>query len=84
MKIRVQDLVPWAELVSAVAIVLSLIFVGLQINQNTRVSEINAYQDLINQISLLNQVRINNPAVADLWGRLQAGEAPRDNAEENP
>jgi hypothetical protein len=38
MKIKVHDLAPWAELVSALAIVLSLIFVGLQINQNTRVS----------------------------------------------
>jgi len=74
MKPKMQDLVQWAEVVSALAIVISLIFVGLQIRQNTRISEVNAYQELIIQISQLNQLKVENPGFAEIYHRLNAGE----------
>lgn len=66
-----------AEVVSAIAIVLSLIFVGLQVQQgaeetalNTRAIQMNAYQDLTSQLSELNAAVIAYPHVANLYQRV--------------
>jgi hypothetical protein len=64
MKLKEFALV--AEIISAVAIVASLIFVGLQIQQNSRIAQVNAYQDLTAQILNLNAANSQNPALAAL------------------
>jgi hypothetical protein len=46
MKFQLADLAKVAEIVAAVAVVLSLVFVGVQIRASTRAAQAAAYQDL--------------------------------------
>ena len=57
----------WLEIVSAVAVVMSLVFVGFEIRnsteqteQNTRALQVSAYQDLINRIVDMNAIDIED------------------------
>lgn len=81
MKERLQEYALIAEIIGGIAIVCSLIFVGVQIRQNSEVSEINAYQDLISQITLMNSMRVQDPEFADLFWRFDHGEPPRNGTE---
>lgn len=72
-----------AEICSAIAVVLSLIFVGLQVRQgtaqtalNTRAIEVSAYQELTAQIASLNTLQIQNPRLSVLRGRALDGGEP--------
>jgi hypothetical protein len=67
MRDKLQEYALIAEILSAFAVVASLVFVGLQIRQqsdetalNTRAVEITAYQNLIQQIGLLNTLVIES------------------------
>lgn len=78
-----------AEIIGGIAVILSLIFVGLQIRQssqetalNTRVLEAAAYQDLISQIESMTTLIIGDPVFADIYNRMLKGESPA-NAVEN-
>jgi len=69
-----------AEIVGGIAVVLSLIFVGLQIRQssqetalNTRAVQANAYQDLISQISNISLAVVNDQGVAAIWNQRIEG-----------
>jgi hypothetical protein len=71
-----------AEILSAIAVVASLVFVGLQVRQgaeetalNTRAIQTSAYQDLTAQISILNTLIIENSDLAEALSRLNRGEA---------
>ncbi len=72
-----------AEIFSAIAVVASLVFVGLQIRQgaeetalNTQAVQIGAYQDLTAQNATLNTLLIENPQFAALDERVLEGEEP--------
>jgi len=66
LKDKLQEYALIAEIVGGIAIVCSLIFVGLQIRQNAAVTEINAYQLLVSQITDLNSLIIQDTALAQL------------------
>jgi len=81
MKERLQEYALIAEIVSALAVVAGLIFVGLEIRQstdqaalNTRAIEVAAYQDLIGQIIDINRDVINDAELMDIVHRGQANE----------
>ena len=57
------------EIVAVVGILLGLIFVGVEIRLNTRSTEVSAYQNLMQQISELNALAIENPDFAVLLNR---------------
>ena len=68
-------------MVSAVAVVLSLVFVGLEVREtsqqtalNTEALQVAAYQDLIGQIAGFNQLLLD-AEVATVYERLQDPEA---------
>lgn len=70
MKERLQEYALLAEIIGGIAIVASLIFVGFQVQQaaeetalNTRQMQADAYQDLVSQITSLNQLGVTNPQV---------------------
>ena len=72
----------WLEVVSAAAVVVSLIFVGLEIRnsteqneQTTRALQVAAYQDLINRIVDMNAIDIDDGTSI---GALVKLEAPTD------
>jgi hypothetical protein len=81
MKEKLQQYALIAEIVGGIAIVCSLLFVGLQIRQNSQVSQVNAYQQLISQITLINTLRIENAEFAELFWRFDRGGKPRNDAE---
>jgi hypothetical protein len=81
MKEKLQQYALVAEIVGGIAIVASLVFVGLEIRQNSRVSQVNAYQELIAQITLINTMRIEDAEFAELFWRFDHGEQPNDNGE---
>ena len=80
-KEKLQEYALIAEIIGGVAIVCSLIFVGLQIRQNSRISSVNAYQELIAQISIMNSLRIQDPGFADLYWRFDHGQQPATDEE---
>ena len=83
-----RNLQKWAlvaEIVGGAAVILSLIFVGLEISQtneetalNTRAIEVGAYQDLINQMNSMNMQLFVNPELAELYRQLINNEIPVD------
>jgi hypothetical protein len=65
-----------AQIASAVAVAISLIFVGLEVREtaeqtalNTVSLQVTAYQELIGQIDEWNRVLLDADA-AELWGRV--------------
>lgn len=69
------------ELMSAIAVVVSLVFVGLEVRQTARQTELNtealrlaAYQDLISQISQFNTVMLDAD-VASIYMMIASEEA---------
>jgi hypothetical protein len=79
---RLHTFAIWAEIVAAVAVVVSLVFVGLQIRQgtaetalNTRVAEAAAYQDLQAQLTVITTVQIEHPELRRVLSRVHSGEA---------
>ena len=69
-----------AEIIGGIAVVFSLIFVGLQIQQdsketalNTRAIEVSAYQDLVGQIMAINFNSQNNSELRGITQKLTAG-----------
>ena len=77
MKEKLQEYALIAEITSAIAIVLSLIFVGLQIQQsaeetalNTKSVQVEAYQELLTQIGALNIVLLENPELVEIEKRI--------------
>ena len=81
MKERLQEYALIAEIVGGIAIVLSLIFVGMQIRQNSEISQINAYQELVSQITVMNTLRVQDAEFADLFWRFDHGQQPQDDKE---
>ena len=70
-----------AEVVSAAAIVISLIFVGLEIRQsasqteqNTLARKVSTYQELISKITELNRIQIDNPELAQAVVKVETHE----------
>jgi hypothetical protein len=67
-----------AEVIGGIAVVLSLLFVAVQVSQssdstdrNTRTMEVNAYQDLVSQIMEMNFEIMGNPQLSELYSRVQ-------------
>ena len=54
------------ETLGFLAVVASMVFVGWEIRLNTRSAQVNAYQDLIGQISQLNTLAFENPEFGTL------------------
>lgn len=80
-KDKLQEYALLAEIISAVAIVTSLIFVGLQIQQNseetslnTRASSANAYQQIIAQVLNMNEMLAENPELEEIVRKAENGE----------
>jgi hypothetical protein len=85
MKGKLQEWALVAEILSAFAVVASLVFVGLQIQQqseetalNTRAIELSAYQDLISQIGEINTLLIENKEFSDMWFSHYSGNEYED------
>jgi hypothetical protein len=63
-----------AELVSAAAVVVSLIFVGLQLADSNELAREAAEQKQIESIGALSRIVAENPYIAEVMAKSQAGE----------
>jgi hypothetical protein len=69
-----------AQVASAMAVVVSLVFVGLEVRETARQTRLNtealhiaAYQDLVAQIAQFNEALLD-PALAELYSKLNSPE----------
>ena len=76
-----RTLAIWAEIIASIAVVVSLIFVGLQIRQsaaetalNTRAAEASSYQNLQAQLGVATSLQIENPDLRRVIARLSGGD----------
>jgi hypothetical protein len=69
-----QDLGSIADLIGAVAVVVSLIFVGFQIRQANTLAREAAEQKQIESIGSLSRLLAENSHLAEVWARAMAGE----------
>jgi len=77
---KLQDYALVAEIASAVAVVISLIFVGLQIRQSsdetalsTNAIQVSAYQALAGDVMTLQLSIVENPQLLELVSRISEG-----------
>lgn len=87
---RLRAFQVWAEVGASIAVVVSLVFVGLEVRQstaqtvlNTRVAEAAAYQDLQAQLALVTTVQIENPDLRRVMARVRNGETLETLADED-
>lgn len=67
-----QDLVALAEIASALGVLLSLIFVGLQIRQNTKAQRVLAVESLSAAITAINVPAMESPALGSAVSKVCA------------
>jgi len=82
MKEKLQEYALIAEIISGIAIVISLVFVGIQIQQGTEETAINtsairtsAYQDLTGQMLDIYSGITTSPQLAELFYKAHCGQA---------
>jgi hypothetical protein len=71
-----------SQLVAAVAVILSLVFVGLQIKQNTRALQRTEHNSTTEQWTVIRQAIAQNRDIADLMTAGLQGERTLDSADQ--
>jgi len=66
---NVSELANYAEVIGGVAVLISLIYVAIQIRQNTAVVRTSNYADLSFKVSEFNQLIAENGELADIYIR---------------
>lgn len=74
LKDKLQEYALLAEIISAIAIVASLIFVGAQIQQNNQLSRSQAVNTALDTRIRRNDIIFNNPEVANIVAKNINGE----------
>lgn len=62
-----DDLGNIGEVISAIAVVVSLLYLGIQIRQNTRTVRSASFQELLNHIAQVNLRVGENPDISELY-----------------
>ena len=81
-KMNWDAIVAISQLVAAVGVVLSLIFVGLQIKQNTRALQRTEHNSTMEQWTVIRQAIAQNRDIAELMTAGLQGERPLDAADQ--
>lgn len=74
VKEKLQEYALLAEIISAICIVASLLFVGVQIKQNSESMELSAYEGFRQDFVDLQSLVVNNPQLASLLSKSFVGE----------
>jgi hypothetical protein len=75
VKQKLKEYALIAEIVGGIAIVLSLIFVGLQIKQNNELSLANSYRELLSDLNEVQSVMMTDENIHRVWLSFLNGEA---------
>jgi hypothetical protein len=75
-----EDLGNIGEFVAAVAVVVSLIYLAVQIRQNTKTMRTSTYQAVLDYSSRFNELVLANPHIERIWrvGRLDPAQLTED------
>ena len=68
----------WAaigQLVGAVGVIASLVFVGIQVRQSVRATKATAFQELVSSIIAVNMSHVENPEILEVIDRAGKGKA---------
>ena len=76
MKEKLQEYALLAEIIGGIGIVASLVFVGLEIKENSKIAEINAFQNLVSEMTVLNRMMVDNEELRNLEVSIFAGDTP--------
>lgn len=68
-----QDLASIADIVGALGVMISLVFVGLQVMQANKQSRIAARQEQVVSTALISRLIAENAQLSDIWTRAIAG-----------
>ena len=71
IKDKLQEYALVAEIIGGVAIVASLIFVGLQIQQGTSITKAASYQDFVEELNDWRSMLLTNPELRRLFVKSQ-------------
>ena len=71
-----------AEIVASVGVIVSLVFVGLQIRQNTAALQRNEHNSTMEQWTVIRQAIAQNPDIAELMTAGLKGERALDAADQ--
>jgi hypothetical protein len=71
-----------AQIVGSVGVILSLVFVGLQIRQNTAALQRNEHNSTMSQWTVVRMAIVQNREIAELMTRGLSGEANLDAADQ--
>ena len=64
-----------AQLIGALGVIASLIFVGMQVRQSVKATKAAAFQGLVSSIIDVNTTSLENPEVIEIADRARRGEA---------
>ena len=68
----------WAavgQLIGAMGVIASLVFVGIQVRQSVRAAKASAFQELVSSIIAVNLSHVENPEILEVIDRAGRGEA---------
>lgn len=73
MREKLQQYALLAEIISAAAIVASLIFVGIQIRQSNALVKANTYREIRDGMMAVNYLTFSDPGFAALYDKIRNG-----------
>ena len=72
---NIESMANYADVIAGIAVVVSLIYVGIQIRKNTRVSQGIATQQAFTSTQVIYSWHANNSEVSELWAKFHKGDA---------
>jgi hypothetical protein len=71
---NIESLANYADVIGGIAVVVSLIYVGIQIRKNTQVNQGIATQQTFASTQMIYSWHANNSEVSELWSKFHKGE----------
>jgi len=75
MNQKLSDWASVAEIVSGLAVVITLVFLLMGIQANTSTTRVSVYSSLVDSVNYLESQRLNDPELLGYWRAFRAGEA---------
>jgi len=77
-KLKLQEWSAFAEILSSIAVLATLVFLVFELRQNTDAIRANTYQEMNAVISQVNGIFLENPEVSEFVTRTASGEGELD------
>jgi hypothetical protein len=71
---NIESIANYADVIGGIAVVVSLIYVGVQVRKNTQVSQGIATQQTFASTQIIYSWHANNSEVSELWAKFYKGE----------